>query len=170
MFLNFEAPSQCRGNVTSWRFCHYRSSSSDDDDDDQFGAKFIVYRRRNPTSSIYESVPDSITSKTLTKSEASSFSCLTETVSPRFEIQENDIIGGCVWDKGSVNPLYLIGDTDSNSANQRLYQYDRSSYDDCTTAQLGSIDTSNSAFRQRDEWKLHLYVNTGILGYVCGAP
>ena len=35
----------------------------------------------------------------------------------RFEIQENDIVGACVMDKGSVSPLYLVEeDTNDNIA------------------------------------------------------
>ena len=66
----------------------------------------------------------------------------------RFEIQENDIVGACVWDDGNVNPLYLIGN-DIN-ANQELYQYDRSGYEDCTSMQIGNVDTGCSDFLQRD--------------------
>ena len=152
--------------MTAWRFCYYDSRPSDDDDeDDQFGAKFMVYRRSNPTSDSYVPVAGSIMSNLLRfRDLSSSFRCRTITATQRFEIQENDIVGACVWDQGDVHPLYLIGDTNDNNANQKLYQYDRSSYDDCTSAQIGNVDTGHSDFRQRDEWKLHLYAITGMLG------
>ena len=163
IFLNFEAPSQCRSNVTAWQFCYYDSRPGDDDDeDDQYGAKFMVYRRSDPTSDSYVPVPGSIMSQLLGSVEFSTFSCMTVNAASRFEIQENDVVGACVWDDGNVNPLYLIGDTNDNDANQKLYQYDRSGYEDCTSAQIGNVDTGHSDFRQRDEWKLHLYAITGM--------
>ena len=169
IFLNFEAPSQCRGNVTSWTYCHYDSQSNDDDceedDDDEppcrYGAKFIVYRRHSPTSNIYEPVAGSVTEKILLHNDVPNFRCRTETLARRFEIRENDVISACVWDDGPINPLYLVGD--SFSTNQNLYQYDRSGYDDCRTSQIGSVNTTRSDFRQRARYRLHLYVNIGAL-------
>lgn len=172
LFFNFEAPSQCRGNVTSWSFCYYRSASGDDDDDDeQFGAKFMVYRRATPTSDTYQPVAGSNMSQLLSYNDARAiFRCMTVVVPQRFEIQENDVVGACVWDRGSVNPLYLIGDTNDNEANQKLYQYDMRDYDDCTIEQLGSVDTADSDFRLRDEWKLHLYAITGMNPQTISSP
>lgn len=165
IFLNFEAPSQCRGNVTSWSFCHYRSTTGDDDeeeDNEQYGAKFVVYRRATPTSDIYEPVAGSVKSELLRyRDVGANFRCRTSTVTAT-EIQENDIVGACVWDRGNVNPLYLIGTGVTNGNLQKLYQYDRSDYDDCTETQLGSVDTANSNFQLRNEWKLHLYANIGM--------
>ena len=169
IFLNFEAPSQCRGNVTTWRYCHYTSTVGDDDDDDDddddedsgtYGAKFLVYRRSSLTSNNYMQVPGSVSSVMLSRSNVRSFQCRQLTVTQPFEIQENDIIAACVWDRGSVNPLYLVGDT--NNANvQGLYQVDRSGYDDCRDYQLASVDTSRSDFRHRQEFILHLQAGIG---------
>ncbi len=161
IFLNFEAPSQCKGNVTSWRFCYYRTADDDYDNGDDFGAMFIIYRRMSPTSDIYVPVTGSITSKILEYRDLSSFDCLDEPVTNTFEIQENDIVGACIWDKGSINPLYLVGDTNSNNNNQKLYQLDKRGYDDCTPSQIGSVDTDDNDFTLRDEHILHLYANIG---------
>ena len=156
--------------MTAWQFCYYDSRLSEAGvDDDRFGAKFMVYRRSNPTSDSYVPVVGSIMSNLLRSTDlGSSFRCRTITATQRFEIQENDIVGACVWDQGDVHPLYLIGDTNDNNANQKLYQYDRSSYDDCTSVQIGNVDTGRSDFRQRDEWKLHLYAITGMKFWLGG--
>ena len=171
IFLNFEAPSQCKGNVTSWRFCYYRPSTDNvHGGGDDFGAMFIIYRRMSPTSDIYVPVTGSITSKILEYRDLSSFGCLDEPVTNTFldepvtnpiEIRENDIIGACIQDRGSINPLYLVGDTNSNSNNQKLYQLDKSGYEDCRFFQTGSVNTADSDFRLRDEHILHLYANIG---------
>jgi hypothetical protein len=165
IFLNFEAPSQCRGNVTSWEVCYYNSRTGDDDDDDddiRYGAKLMIYRRESPSSAVYRPVAQSIKSVQLRYNDVGrSFRCMTMTVAQVFEIRENDVVGACVWDKGDVNPLYLIGDTRDSAASQHLYQYDRSSYDDCTSGQIGTVDVSRSDFIRQRELKLHLYANTG---------
>ena len=163
IFLNFEAPSQCRGNVTSWRYCFYDSENDDADDDDaSYGAKLIVYRRSSATSNDYVPVSGSITTIQLTSGISSNFRCRSATVAQRFEIQENDVIAACIWDQGDVHPLYLVGDTNNRNAAQELYQYDRRSYDDCTSSQINTVDTSHRDFRRREEYRLHLYANIGM--------
>ena len=175
--MNFEAPSQCRGNVTSYRYCYYDSVVSDDDDgsddgsdddddgDDEdftYGAKLMIYRRESPTSDIYRPVAGSIRIISLSRSSVRSFQCRTEMLPTRFEIQENDVVGACIENE-NVNPLYLIGDTNDDSANYNLYQVDRDSFEDCTSSQIGTVDTSDSNFRQRRDFILHLYANIGKL-------
>lgn len=167
IFLNFEAPSQCKGNVTSWNFCHYdsRLSGDDDDDDDdnngaRYAAKFMIYRRQSPTSNNYDVIQESITTKELLHRAVSRFTCLNQPVPQRFEIRENDIVGACIMDIGAINPLYLIGDT-NDPIDQRLYQLDRRGFDDCTSSQITSVDTGHSSFRRRSEFILHLYANIG---------
>ena len=152
--------------MTSWRFCYYRAGENDDDDDDynggdDFAAKFIVYRRESPSSSNYRPVPGSITTKQLEYRDLSRFGCLDETSIQQFEIQENDVIGACIMDVGQINPLYLVGGIGSSVQNQKLYQYDRRPYDDCTTSQVGLVDTSHNDFRLRNRFKLHLFANIG---------
>ena len=176
--MNFESPSQCKGNVTSYRYCFYDSvdgyffvsdsdsdsgSDSDSDSDSDaatYRAKLMVYRRSTPTSNIYTPVPGSITTLSLSQRDADRFRCLNEVVSTHFEIQENDVVGACIMRGDSINPLYLIG---NNTANYKLYQLDRSDYDDCTSSQIGSVDTAHEDFMQRRDFIMHLYANIGML-------
>ena len=177
IFLNFEAPSQCRGNVTLWNYCHYRSEKGEEcsDDDDSgdnnpntlYGAKLLVYRRSSPTSEDYVQVPGSVTELVLVDTNVrAQFRCGTITAAQPFEIQENDVIAACVWDDNDaaggrdINPLLLAGD--NANANQLLYQYDRGGLDDCTASQLASVDTGHNDFRQRRDYRLHLYADIGM--------
>jgi len=162
LFLNFEAPSQCRGRVTSWEVCRYgstcgdgdssrrrRSDAQDDNNNCRYEASFVVYRRSS--SGNYELVPES-TTEWILSNDVSQFGCFTVSPDQNFEIQENDVVGACV---GSVNPLYLVGDTNDDNANKRLYRV----INDCTMAQLAA---TNIGYEQRNAYKLHLYANTGI--------
>ncbi len=115
----------------------------------------------SPTSDIYVPVTGSITSKILEYRDLSSFDCLDEPVTNPFEIQENDIVGACIWNGGPINPLYLVGDTNSNSNNQTLYQLNKRNYENCRSTQIGSVDTVDNDFTLRDELILHLYANIG---------
>ena len=159
VFLNFEAPSQCRGNVTSWSFCHYTSAGDNHPGDNvQYAARLIVYRRADPTSTIYEPVAGSTTSIRLSYDDARmGFRCLREDVSQSFEIQENDVIGACVWDEGtSIYPLRRLIGKDDESPGQKLYQYNRNDYEMCT-----GVDTGFRNFVQRSQFRLHVYADTG---------
>jgi len=63
---------------------------------------------------------------------------------------------------GNIYPLYLVGDTNDDAQNQRLYQFDQSGYDDCLPDQhLNSIDATSSSFVRRNRWILHLHANIG---------
>jgi len=121
----------------------------------------VVYRRSE--TGLYESVPGSITEVILTQSEVSMFRCRTMTVSQSFEIQENDVVGACVWNQGEVNPLYLVGDTGDNTANERLYQYNRRNTENCDISRIASINTARTDIMLRSQSKLHLYITTGKL-------
>ena len=102
--------------MTAWQFCYYDSRISDDEGD-QYGAKFMIYRRLDPTSDRYLPVAGSIMTQMLAPNEVrSDFSCKTVAATEMFEIQENDIVGACVRNQGNVNPLYLIGDTADDNA------------------------------------------------------
>ena len=162
IFLNFEAPSQCRGNVTAWRYCHY---DSQEDDTRPYGAKFIVYRR---SSDDYVPVPGSIITIRLESSDVASFNCREFVLEQSFEILENDVIAACVQDDSSTNPLYLIGEADDGP--ERLYHYDRGGHENCRDDQLATVETSRSEFRKQEEWRLYLYADIGKLSleyYTC---
>ena len=166
IFMNFEAPSQCTGNVTSWRFCYYRNVDDDFDeisDSRDFEAIFLIYRRESIASDNYMTVAGSVREKALQWSvvQSSRFTCMDEVLSSEeyFEIQQNDIVGACIKDVRGASPLLLVG-TSSGSTFQ-TYQLDRSDYQDCTSVQTNIVDTSDSKFKPRRTSTLHLFANIG---------
>ena len=178
MFLNFGAPAQCNGTVTSWRYCSYNtySSGSDDDDDDDddsddsdgnngcgsaqsYTSKFLVYRQTG--NSTYEPVPGSTKSVTITLNCPSDggFRCreVTLSQSEQFTIQQNDIVAACLMDTTSTNPIRNVGEGSAQSGSGQVYHY-VSGYQSCTTSELQSIDTQNPNFTSRNGiYRLHLY-------------
>ena len=189
LFMNFGAPAQCSGTVTSWHYCSYNSfqgdggesnedSGSDDngnedsESDDRGGCQgsqnytsvFLVYRR-NPTSDIYQVVPGSRKSITLMLDcrNRGGFQCdrtATLTSDEQFIIQENDIVAACLKDTGSTDPIQLVGE-ESSALSGNVYWYDGNNYDECTSSQLQTIDTQNSAFTiGGGVYRLHLYAET----------
>ena len=169
IYMNFDSPSQCRGNVTGWNFCFYRNQNNGGDDDDgedgfsnsqNFAALFIVYRRQSPTSDIYSAV-GSAREKTFQWRvvEDSSFQCMQENLSPNeyVEVQENDIVGACIKNTQSVEPLLLVG-TDGNAATNtyRLFRFGSS---DCSTSMYSNVDTDNFLFSRRMTSTLHLHAS-----------
>ena len=168
--MNFGAPAQCNGTVTSWHYCSYNrlqvdnDEDDDDDDDDCRGSAsytsiFLVYRQM--VNSMYEPVPGSKKSVTLrlTCSNRGGFQCgRVETLSQseQFTIQENDIVAACLMDV----PIHMVG-YQTSGASTDVYQYDVNNYEDCTTSQLQSIDVQNSAFTSGTvNYRLHLYAET----------
>ena len=169
--MNFGAPAQCNGTVTSWRYCSYNRLQVDDDDDDDddcegsasYTSIFLVYRQM--VNSIYEPVPGSKKSITLrlTCSNRGGFQCdRVETLSQseQFTIQENDIVAACLRDTSSTNPIRMVG-YQTFGASTGVYWYNANNYEDCTTSQLQSIDVQNSAFTSGSvNYRLHLYAET----------
>ena len=156
--MNFGAPAQCNGTVTSWRYCSYNEYQEEDDeceDTERYTSVFLVYRQTG--ASTYEPVPGSRMSVTLRLRcpRDGGFRCdRIETLSrdEQFTIQENDIVAACL-DTGSTNPIRMVGSGSSTNA----YQYNA---EDCTS-QLQSIDVQNSAFTSGiDNYMLHLYAET----------
>ena len=177
LFMNFGAPAQCNGTVTSWRYCsynRYQQSGDDDDDDDDdddcrgsasYTSVFLVYRQTG--ASTYEPVPGSTKSVTLTLNCANNggFECREEmlTQSEQFSVQENDIVAACLMDTGSTDPIQIIGAIAFGSSRQ-VYQYNANSYEQCSNSQLQLIDAQNSAFTEQRNFlgssALHLYAET----------
>ena len=182
LFLNFGAPAQCNGTVTSWRYCYYntytQSGGDDDDDDDDdddsnsnsngngcgstqtYTSKFLVYRQTSATT--YEPVPGSTRTVTLSLRcpRDGGFRCREETLTQneQFSIQENDIIAACLMDDSSTNPIRIVGEGSVGSG--QVYQYNRNNYESCTTAQLQTVDTAMSSFiSQNGIYRLHLYAD-----------
>ena len=164
--MNFGAPAQCNGTVTSWRYCSYNRYQEDDCDDDEierYTSVFLVYRQTGPST--YEPVSGSRKPVTLTLRcpRDEGFRCdRVETLSQseQFTIQENDIVAACLMDTGSTNPIRMVGYQSSGDSTD-VYQYDANNYEDCTTSQLQSIDVQSSNFTSGTvNYRLHLYAET----------
>ena len=166
--MNFGAPAQCNGTVTSWRYCSYNRYMEDNEDCDgreNYMAKFLVYRQIG--NSTYEPVPGSTKSVTLSLRCPSDggFQCgRLESLTPteQFNIQVNDIVAACLLDQ---DPIRLVSNELRGSSRQ-VYRY---SGEDCTSSQLATVDTQNSAFTLdtgiaffviRYYSRLHLYAET----------
>ena len=164
MFLNFGAPAQCSGTVTSWRYCSYNRYLQDDEceDAESYTSKFLVYRQTG--NSTYEPVPGSTRSVTISLRcpRDGGFRCREETLdlNDQFNIQENDIIAACLIDYSSTDPLRIVGEESSGSSRQ-VYQYNVNNYQWCRSSQLDTIDVQNSAFTENGGvFRLHLYAET----------
>ena len=171
--MNFGAPAQCNGTVTSWRYCsynRYQQSGDDDDDDDCRGSAsytsvFLVYRQTG--ASTYDLVSGSKKSVTLTLScsNRGGFECreVMLTQSEQFTIQENDIVAACLMDTSSTNPIHIVGAIAFGSSRQ-VYQYNANNYEQCSNSQLQLIDTQKSSFTEQSgilgSSALHLHAET----------
>ena len=163
IFLNFGAPAQCNGTVTSWHYYSYNRYLEEDNvcgDAERYTSKFLVYRQTG--NSTYEPVPGSTKSVTITLRCPSHGGfrsrVATLTQSEQFTIQQNDIVAACVMDTGSTDPLRIVGEGSTQSGSGQVYHYDVSGYQSCTTSELQSIDTQNPDFTSRNGiYRLHLY-------------
>ena len=159
--MNFGAPAQCNGTVTSWRYCSYNRYLQDDECEgtESYSSVFLVYRQTG--NSTYEPVPGSTKSVMLSLRcpRDGGFRCgrlETLSQSEQFTIQENDIVAACL----KFSPIRVIGDESSGSSRQ-VYQYDGPFYQFCLTSQLQTIDVRNSDFTLNNGvHRLHLYAET----------
>ena len=101
--MNFETPSQCRGNVTGWRFCYYKNNLAGIESNAMFEAIFIVYRRESPKLIVLNIFQCHKIIKVMeleyhSIANSAEFVCMKENNEPDeyIEIQENDIIGACI--------------------------------------------------------------------------
>ena len=162
--MNFESPSQCKGNVTGWRFCYYQNSDLININRiNVFSSVLVVFRRQNSTSNYYSSVQGSIQEKTLDYNEVyntKGFMCIHENLKSDeyFEVQENDIIGACIQNFGSNSPLLLVGR--SIETNRLMYV---TSLVRCNIHTLRNSIVSASALVQQTDLTLHLYADIGKL-------
>ena len=163
LFLNFGAPAQCNGTVTSWRYCSYNSylQSDECDSPEDYTSKFLVYRQTG--NSTYEPVPRSNKSVTITLRCPSDggFRCreVTLSQSEQFTIQQNDIVAACLMNNFfSIYSLRIVGEGSNQTGSGQVYQYDRFLYQLCTSTQLQTIDTQRSEFTSRNGiYRLHLF-------------
>ena len=165
LFMNFGAPAQCNGTVTSWQYCYYNVNPDDDDcaessdDTISYRSVFLVYRKIG--ASTYAPVPGTRKLVTLTPSCSSGgrqLPCQEVALSPseQFSVQQNDIIAACL---PSVRSIRVVGEQ-SSGPSMGVYQYDASGFAQCSDSQLpivfaetqGSIFTLNSG-----RFRLHLY-------------
>ena len=160
--MNFESPSQCRGNVTGWHFCYYKNNLAGIERDAVFTAIFIVYQRESPTSDNY--IPVSQNNKVMklqyqSIANSTGFVCMKEDLEPEeyIEIQENDIIGACIKSGYLIAPLLLVGT--SSGVNMATYQLDKDWVRNCNALR---VYTPHSFFKQRPDSTLHLYADIGM--------
>ena len=164
LFMNFGAPAQYNGTVTSWRYCSYNrylqgdSDSSYDDDSRSGGGRqvytsaFLVYRQ-NGRSTQYAPVPGSTKYVTITlrSSRDGGFQCREATLSQaeQFNVQLNDVVAACLLD---TSPIRVVGRSSSGSS--KVYRY---SSERCTSGRFQTVDSNNRNFGLSSQSILHLY-------------
>ena len=166
LFMNFGAPAQCNGTVTSWRYCYYNVNSDDDcdegddsDDSVSYRSVFLVYRKVG--ASTYAPVPGTRKSITLTPSCSSGgrqLPCqeVALSQSEQFRVQQNDIIAACLPSVGSIR---VVGEQ-SSGPSMGVYQYNANGFAQCSDSQLPIVfaETQGSTFTLNSgRFRLHLY-------------
>ena len=168
VYMNFETPSQCTGNVTAWRFCYYVPFLVADQSR-VFKAKFRTYRKSIDTPTHYELVSGSSKTVQFTfgQNKSNSFECFLENIpaDQQFEIQENDIIGACLWQRDDIFPLGLVGFNVTNQE-ELLYHYDKGNYGHCENTRIDDINTEEKDFTKRNHHRLHLYAEIGMFDFI----
>ena len=158
--MNFESPSQCKGNVTGWRFCFYRNIDLINISSEiVFTSIFMVFRKQSLTNNYYSPVQESIQRKTLNYDELNNtreFMCMQENLNSEeyFEVQENDIVGACIGGSGTNTPLLLVG---KSSETSHLTYVTRSI--NCNMFIRNNVNTSD--LQKRSDLTLHLYADIG---------
>lgn len=162
LFMNFGAPAQCNGTVTSWRYCYYNRYPDDEcDDAESYRSVFLVYRKFGGSTSTYIPVLESRRSVriTLRCPRDGGFRCREVTLSrsEQFTVQQNDIIAACLPSVGSIR---VVGEQ-SSGPSVGVYQYDASGFAQCSDSQLPVVlaDASQSSIftLNRGRFRLHLY-------------
>lgn len=154
LFMNFYKPALCNGTVIGWRYCYYHPGGTILNSAKNFSAKFLVYRG---TSGVYKAISSSFYTVSLLFVDLSVFECRTVTLNrnQQFQIQQNDIIGGCIIRNATLNPLYIVGNVNTGG----VYQLDREGFK-CTEELLQSVDAQSLALREDNT--LLLSAITGI--------
>lgn len=149
LVLNFGNTAQCNGTVTAWTYCFHRPRENPSVEK-RYSAVFMVYRRT--TGNLYNAVPNSMHAVTLSFRYVTqqTFDCrrwnLTDT--EQFLIQENDVIGACLFESEPLNMISV-----NNGANSHVHRSD--SYMDCNISAIGEINTADN-FERVDTFTLHL--------------
>ena len=160
LFMNFDAPSQCNGTVTSWNYCYYRSSFRRSDD--LLGVKFLAYRQ-NASTDLYHPVPNSVFTLTVNYGSLNASGCQSVMLnsSQQFQIEINDVISACIIDYLNLHPLYVT--TYVSNPREFNYQVNLDQYERCTDQQLDTIDTTQSSIRRRNVLLLHATISKLIM-------
>ena len=135
LIMNFDNPALCTGTVTSWRYCYYHPTGTSFNEQFSFGVKLLVYRRMD--DGLYEAVPNSIYAVQLIFIGLELFDCKTVTLNrnQQFQVQQNDIIGGCIIRNTTFNPLFIVGNINTGDT----YQLNSP----CTEEMLQSVNTGS---------------------------
>ena len=155
LIMNFDNPALCTGTVTSWRYCYYNPVNTSFDFQISFGVKLLVYRRMN--DGLYDVVPNSIYAVQLKFNELMVFECRTVTLNrnQQFQVQSNDIIGGCIIRNTTFNPLFIVGNINTGDA----YQLNSP----CTEEMLQSVNTENLTRLSGNTLHLSAVIGTYII-------
>ena len=170
--MNFGAPAQCNGAVTSWHYCLYNNYS--EEECNEFNTEtislrsgFLAYRQTGPTT--YEIVPGSAKRVflSLSCSETDKFQCREEKLSQdeQFEIQENDIVAACLDINGIYDPIPVVGEERSNTSNY-VYDYNANDNQKCSIKNFRTIHTERSNYHLAESgirYRLHLYAETASM-------
>ena len=157
--MNFGAPAQCNGTVTSWQYCYYNRYPDDECDDPiSYRSIFLVYRKTGASTTTYTPVPGARTSVTITLRcpRDGGFRCqeVTLSQSQQFNVQVNDVVAACL---PSTRPIRIVGEQ-SSSPSVGVYQYNANGFAQCSDSQLPNVDTQNTAFTLNSgRFRLHLY-------------
>ena len=153
--MNFDAPSQCNGTVTSWNFCYHRPDSRDN-----FRVKFLVYRQ-NASTSLYHPVPNSIFTLIVNYESLNESGCQSILLnsSQKFQIQTNDVISACSIGHQDMRPLYVTIFHDNP------YQVNFDQFESCADLQLDTVDTIRSDTRTGNVLLLHATIGKLMFSY-----
>ena len=153
LFLDLQNPAQCSGIVTAWNYCFYRIESTSDN----YIVDFVVYRRMG-SSDDYQLVQSSYRTVDMTGNQLAAldghFNCFTIQLpeSEMFEIQEDDVLGACLNDKGDDHKAL---DILAKSVTSTLYVTDG-----CTESRASIASTIRSdRLTLSQSFALHLFVD-----------
>ena len=158
MFINFESPAQCRGIITSWRYCFYRP----DLNNRQFAAKFMIYRQNSSYNGKFYLVRESVDWLKLIWSniENINYQCqdIVLTEREQFEALPNDIVGVCFINRWRAHSISIVG----VSMETNLLTYHIRNDGACSTG-IEKLDTRAGYVEQQPSLVLHIYANIGEL-------
>jgi len=125
----------------------------------------MVYRQDIKRSTSYLLIKDSVRVKILQRNFifTSNFHCIHETLTLEeyIKIQENDVIGACIKEEGSTQPLLLVGTTGNTVS---TYQLDQAGSEECRPTHYANITDADLTLRA--DHVLHVGADIGMLAIV----